>query len=248
MPPRPFPLPYRTGVDICHVHRFSHYFSPTAGQNEGKRWQSMSLDQRKRQLFVLFNKVFTEPEQRQFWARMPAYETIYQKADVQRQCATIIGGRQATHISVRSISSDTITRWAAKEAVIKATRHSKERSHYMLDVEIHRTASGRPFAILLDQRRKHRSAEDIYYECHPRATKLEPSSMHDTQLNSPESEVQGKPQPSSIQPLDLSDTEGQVIDISISHDGAYCVATAIAPKDPLPGDVGGEAAARDFSY
>lgn len=37
---------------------------------------------------------------------------------------------------------------------------------------------------------------------------------------------------------------GQVARISISHDGEYATAVCMAAESPLPGDVGGEAAAR----
>lgn len=40
------------------------------------------------------------------------------------------------------------------------------------------------------------------------------------------------------------DVEGQVVKVSISHDGDYCVGMCIAPVMDVPGDVGGEAAAR----
>jgi holo-[acyl-carrier protein] synthase len=40
------------------------------------------------------------------------------------------------------------------------------------------------------------------------------------------------------------DRPGQVARISISHDGEYATAVCMASESPLPGDVGGEAAAR----
>lgn len=45
----------------------------------------------------------------------------------------------------------------------------------------------------------------------------------------------------------LATAEGQVVRISISHDGEYSVATAIAAIEPSEGDVGGEAAARSVT-
>jgi holo-[acyl-carrier protein] synthase len=41
-----------------------------------------------------------------------------------------------------------------------------------------------------------------------------------------------------------TDVDGQIVHISISHDGDYATAVCIAPEEPTPGDVGGEAAAR----
>lgn len=48
--------------------------------------------------------------------------------------------------------------------------------------------------------------------------------------------------------LDVSDIEGQVVRLSIAHDGDYATAVALVPTEPMLGDVGGEAAARDFSW
>lgn len=45
--------------------------------------------------------------------------------------------------------------------------------------------------------------------------------------------------------LDVSDIEGQVVRLSISHDGDYAMAVALALVEPMQGDVGGEAAARE---
>ena len=39
---------------------------------------------------------------------------------------------------------------------------------------------------------------------------------------------------------------GQVARISISHDGEYVTAVCLAAEEPREGDVGGEAAAREF--
>jgi holo-[acyl-carrier protein] synthase len=52
--------------------------------------------------------------------------------------------------------------------------------------------------------------------------------------------------PEEGQSRDKRDFDGQMVQISISHDGAYATAMCIAPEEPMPGDVGGEAAARGF--
>ena len=41
------------------------------------------------------------------------------------------------------------------------------------------------------------------------------------------------------------DIPGQIAKISISHDGEYATAVCLAAEEPRPGDVGGEAAARE---
>lgn len=45
--------------------------------------------------------------------------------------------------------------------------------------------------------------------------------------------------------LQTDDLDGQIAKISISHDGDYATAVCLAADEPRPGDVGGEAAARE---
>lgn len=42
-----------------------------------------------------------------------------------------------------------------------------------------------------------------------------------------------------------NDEPGQIVKVSISHDGEYATAVCMAAVEPSPGDVGGEAAARE---
>lgn len=43
------------------------------------------------------------------------------------------------------------------------------------------------------------------------------------------------------------DIDGQIAQLSISHDGEYATAVCLAVESPMEGDVGGEAAARMVS-
>lgn len=43
-----------------------------------------------------------------------------------------------------------------------------------------------------------------------------------------------------------NDPAGQMVAVSISHDSEYATAVCIAPLETMPGDVGGEAAARMY--
>ena len=49
-------------------------------------------------------------------------------------------------------------------------------------------------------------------------------------------------------PIDeqYEDPSGQIAQISISHDGEYATAVCLAAQEPMDGDVGGEAAARNY--
>lgn len=44
---------------------------------------------------------------------------------------------------------------------------------------------------------------------------------------------------------DVKETAGQIAKISISHDGEYATAVCLAAEEPMDGDVGGEATARE---
>lgn len=45
----------------------------------------------------------------------------------------------------------------------------------------------------------------------------------------------------------LNDSEGQIAQVSLSHDGDYACAVVLAIEEPAANDVGGEAAARELS-
>ena len=49
----------------------------------------------------------------------------------------------------------------------------------------------------------------------------------------------------SQESLDKDAVHGQIAKLSISHDGEYAVAMCIAGEEPMAGDVGGEALARE---
>lgn len=98
----------------------------------------------------------------------------------------------------------------------------------MLDIQIRRRQSGEPFAVVLDHRVasthfiQGAASRDIYSEW------LETTKG---MVEVPEPEA-----PS---------VSGQIVDVSISHERDYAIAMAIASIEPMQGDVGGEAAARD---
>jgi holo-[acyl-carrier protein] synthase len=59
-----------------------------------------------------------------------------------------------------------------------------------------------------------------------------------------ESVEAGAENPASDDVPDKPVFNGQIVHISISHDGDYATAVCIAPEEAMPGDVGGEAEAR----
>lgn len=147
-------------------------------------------------------------------------------------------------------------RWAAKEAAIKAVKPRKVTHR---DVEIlqdrdtkelyaliqdHSNVLGAPyFRIKHLDLQNHSPAESEEKEpsvpsqgCVPN---LE-SQEQQQKKNSVDSAAQGQQE-------DPDDSAAQVAKISISHDAEYATAVCLAAEDPIPGDVGGEAAARLFS-
>ena len=92
---------------------------------------------------------------------------------------------------------------------------------------------------------------------HPRHDTFEPNSRHlDEDQDIPHD---GKPEfiDKSFEDVDLtnestpsdkrySDLCGQIARISISHDGEYATAVCLVAEEPIQGDVGGEAAARQL--
>jgi holo-[acyl-carrier protein] synthase len=117
-----------------------------------------------------------------------------------------------------------IIRFAAKEAVIKAF---PARALTFRDIQIrlgpaHGERQGEPQALVFDHA----------YFSGPQPTRED------------ESVEAGAEHPARDYDLEKTVFECQTVHISISHDGDYATAVAIAPEEAMPGDVGGEAAAR----
>lgn len=143
------------------------------------------------------------------------------------------------------------SRWAAKEATIKAV--SWRRLAFQ-DVEIHRSPSSYGvFAVIQESRAQHSvgfngprdsagpedRAEQLF-EGSDAAIRAEASRDYT---------IDGIPVNSSRSDTNhdtLGKLHGQIAKISISHDGDYATAVCLAAEEAMPGDVGGEAAARGF--
>lgn len=132
-------------------------------------------------------------------------------------------------------------RWAAKEACIKAVQ---PRRVTLQEVEIVRLANRRaPFAIVLDTVAEH---PVLLKEDEP-----EVHREHKVKEDGKEGEEQPRElagvrvgvvrrvvgptslaMPGDVPQIKVQDIEGQVVKISISHDGDYTTAVAIAPEMP----------------
>ncbi|PNS16213.1 hypothetical protein CAC42_6320 [Sphaceloma murrayae] len=131
------------------------------------------------------------------------------------------------------------SRWAAKEAVIKAFTL---RRIYMRDIEIYTRPSGAPFAVVLDARDATPAdvleAELAKHDNKAGHTGQDPVTQSRRDRGQPEdleSEtlINKKPryppaQSALVAEPETLEVEGQYVDVSITHDGDYCVAVAMA--------------------
>lgn len=144
------------------------------------------------------------------------------------------------------LHADFLTRWAAKEAVIK----SIPRKVYMRDIEIYTRPSGSPFAVVLDRRDvdidgvlERWAAEDGEPEAERAQREKQEASARQSERDRTKGEdlesetlTQTKPRypPGGHglrgEPEDL-EVDGQYVDLSITHDGDYCVAVAVARSE-----------------
>ena len=109
-------------------------------------------------------------------------------------------------------------RWAAKEAVIKACTW---RRLVLSDVQILKhEGSERVYGVILDQVKEREGLRR-------REEGIDLSKEVEVGMQDAEDE-----------------RAGQIVKVSISHDGEYATAVCLAAEEPGEGDVGGEAAAR----
>lgn len=132
---------------------------------------------------------------------------------------------QSEHALPTNLVNFLAGRWAAKEACIKAVKPRKLTLH---QVEIWPDEYHETFAIILDKSTESNAAGE---------STGNDETGHETRAMS------NKDQP--LVPSHDS-VQGQVARVSISHEDDYAVAVALAPTTPTPGDVGGEATAREI--
>ena len=129
--------------------------------------------------------------------------------------------------------------WSAKEAIIKA--YSPRRRLYMRDIEIHQDQTdGSPLAIVLDETRAQLDDHDASLrsrcQVHNEEENATSTSRTETFVNRDESDGESYGETlfdhSARKTLPVpSDTHGELVRISISHEEEYCVAVAIVPVE-----------------
>lgn len=144
-----------------------------------------------------------------------AFQTRFRNL-LKQETASDDAGRKEQAFVRQGIAAHLAGRWAAKEAVIKACTW---RRLVLSDVRIlKREQSSGVYGVVLDQVKAARQTEDAFDWTEEGTDAVE-------------------------QDIGV-DRSGQIVKVSISHDGDYATAVCLAAEEPAEGDVGGEAAAR----
>lgn len=146
------------------------------------------------------------------------------------------------HLKRKKTWPTPIYRWAAKEAAIKAVKPRKVTHR---DVEILQDRDTKELYALIQDHSNVLGAP--YFRI--KHLDLQNNSPAESEEKEPSVPSQGSVPKleSQEQQENPDDSAAQVAKISISHDADYATAVCLAAEDPIPGDVGGEAAARLFS-
>lgn len=260
MAPRPFPSPLHIGCDICSVSRIAKvlgrgFSKPRVGYMPFLRRLFSPRE------LVCFKAKFQNKnfqphewwedksgvsEAKDYHARslkITRYDPAGGNTDREGDTA-----RAAWYGLCRYVAG----RWAAKEACIKAVKPRKV-SPGLVEVW---QPPGELYAIILEKQLENGRQQEARTERHVEREVLE----GDEDDVSKQAQVGGGPQQINDQtrwkwllakdenlrvaPPSHEDIEGQIARLSISHDGDYAMAVAMAVSEPAAGDVGGEAAAR----
>lgn len=169
------------------------------------------------QLHPFLNKLLTRREQQVFFRMFPDFHVT----DTTR---------------LPRVSEHLAGRFAAKEAAIKA---AKPRKLVYLDIEVLRQGeTGEMYGLIRDNTFVHE--RHGIKRLNLKETAASGSSTAETATEYPFASRKEIPEESDHDPA------GQMVALSISHEGEYATATCIAPLGEVPGDVGGEAAARMY--
>lgn len=140
-------------------------------------------------------------------------------------------------------------RWAAKEAVIKAVEPRRLTFHDIVIIPP-KPQSKRLCAVILDRATSGQGDQ--------KTTLVRSGSGVERVTYSGQNDDEALDKVQSLELLDASERlsittqsygqlSGQIAKLSITHDGDYAAAVCIAAEDPVEGDVGGEAAARELT-
>jgi holo-[acyl-carrier protein] synthase len=167
-----------------------------------------------RPLHQYLRRVLTDHERQYFWNRFGPEEAILGKTDAVVQ---FLAGRYVCTLSCPQAESSFDARFAAKEACRKACDHldgnARGFKHIMVlpvtPVDHDKHQSSRPQGLILDK---------VYEPYAPAPSDVEGSVDARAAIQHVMSTL-----------IDVSKLDGQLCEISISHDGDYATAVAIVP-------------------
>lgn len=181
-------------------------------------------DHGKTALGTFLQRLFTLREQKIFHLNFP--NLTLANADEQR---------------LRTVSAHLAGRWAAKEAAIKAV---KPRKCTLLDIEVlYSTQTHEMYALIRDKTWVRPKGARTLKLTQEGDKEVAGAAVAETEIAAQDAAASAFTKQTR---KEEHDPAGQVAALSISHEKEYATAVCIAPFGPLPGDVGGEAAARMY--
>jgi holo-[acyl-carrier protein] synthase len=203
MPPRPFPFTLRLGTDICNVSRVRRLLA--------RKGDSMLY------LKKFTKRVLTEPECAYFFGRFGPKTHIESNLDT---VSEFLAGRLVKQFAHR-ISRLTPYRFAAKEAIRKAcdqfeTSDRGFQSIIILPIDTaprNKHQSTRPQGLILD--RPYKPAQSVEQASGARSKDGAAGAF--------------SKQSAMEMSVTADDLDGQLCEISISHDGMFATAVALVP-------------------
>ncbi|RMZ07329.1 hypothetical protein D0860_05152 [Hortaea werneckii] len=237
MPPRPFPFALGIGTDICHRKRIEQLLLKPPPQA------------RQKNLTRFLVRFLTSREISIFWRKFETEADLF-------------------HSQLDDVTRYLAGKWAAKEATIKACQW---RQLSFKHIQILRQKNGlgvdqtgATYALILDRpasafhaafdSKSRDQSSDFVDNVVKQGHISRPSSSGSICADESTSERQRETHlPLAVgghgfisAEAQTDDLSGQIAKISISHDGEYATAVCLAAEEPMDGDIGGEAAAREM--
>ncbi|KAK8207497.1 hypothetical protein IWZ01DRAFT_510091 [Phyllosticta capitalensis] len=215
MPPRPFPWPLAVGTDICSISRIREVLSNTGWRQraKGTKMNSHGSPAQRSMLRHFLNNLMTYDEMMHFLHRFPFVLAV--DNTLPRSFAEVDYKEPSNKWHM--VNSHLAGRFAAKEAITKAYGGQVSRHQ----ITILRATDHQPQAMV---------------HAEPRIMSPQQKSYLHKQFGFRISDSDTKVSLENFDPAPakFEDLEGQVVKLSISHDGDYATATCLAPTDALP--------------
>ncbi|KAK3704786.1 hypothetical protein LTR37_013617 [Vermiconidia calcicola] len=243
MPLRPFPFQLNIGTDISHVSRIRNVLGR-------ENFES-------RNLVSYVRRLLTRRERVEFWSRYGSWDlNVARSRDV--VCKHLAGRWAAKEATIKAVQ---YRRLSFHDVVIRSPVYGEKMSAVILDKP---SMDNRPIEHeisilnqLLPQNGIQQDRIDLQKPLRAiplkRDTSPSAQTFTDERRNPVEADASNATGDENHEAGKSGDEDaseelsGQIAKISISHDGDYATAVCLVAEEPMPGDVGGEAAARDHT-